>query len=103
LVPFDGRQVCTTPSRPETLMTASDVILHNGKVATVNPSQPEAQAVAMASGRFTAVGADGDVLKLRGPATRVVDLGGRRVIPALAKGPKLPPEHQANSTRHFMR
>src|SRR5438445_1057475 len=64
-------------------MTTPDSILHNGKIATVNPKQPEAQAIAMAGGRFSAVGADGDVLKSRGPATRVIDLGGRRAIPGL--------------------
>jgi predicted amidohydrolase YtcJ len=64
-------------------MTSPEVILHNGKFATVNPKQPETQAIAMAGGRFVAVGSDGDVLKLRGPATHVIDLGGRRVIPGL--------------------
>src|ERR1051325_5006713 len=64
-------------------MNTTDVILHNGKIATVNPKQPEAQAVAMSGGRFVAVGSDGEVLKMRGPATQVIDLGGRRVIPGL--------------------
>src|SRR5438445_1574312 len=64
-------------------MTTPDSILHNGQIATVNPKQPEAQAVAISGDRFLAVGSDGDVLKLRGPATRVIDLAGRRAIPGL--------------------
>src|SRR5438270_343908 len=64
-------------------MPTSEMILHSGKIATVNPKQPEAQAVAIAGGRFVAVGSDGDVLKLRGSATQVIDLGGRRAIPGL--------------------
>jgi len=64
-------------------MSTADVILHNGKVSTVNPQQPEAQAVAVAGGRFVAVGSDIDVLKLRGPTTQVIDLNSRRVIPGL--------------------
>src|SRR5215213_1559561 len=64
-------------------MNAADMILHNGKVATLNSKQPEAQAVAIAGDRFGAVGADDDILKLRGPGTRAIDLGGRRVIPGL--------------------
>src|SRR5437660_2853854 len=64
-------------------MTTPALILHNGKIATVNPKQPEAQAIAIAGGRFGAVGSDGDLLKLRGPDTRVIDLGGRRVVPGL--------------------
>jgi len=64
-------------------MTTPELILHNGKFATVNPKQPEAQASAVAGGRFSAVGSDSDILKLRGPATQVIDLGGRRAIPGL--------------------
>jgi predicted amidohydrolase YtcJ len=64
-------------------MNTADLILHNGKIATVNPKQPEAQAVAVAGGQFIAVGSDGDVLKLRGPDTQVIDLDGRRAIPGL--------------------
>jgi predicted amidohydrolase YtcJ len=45
-------------------MNTPDLILHNGKIATVNPQQPEAQAVAVGKGRLIAVGADGDVLRL---------------------------------------
>src|SRR5438552_18433397 len=67
----------------ETPMPISEMILYNGKIATVNPKQPEAQALAIAGGRFSAVGSDSDVLKLRGPATQIIDLGGRRVIPGL--------------------
>src|SRR5213076_1215376 len=42
-----------------------------------------AQAVAVREGKFLAVGSDEDVLKLRGSSTRVIDLGGRCVIPGL--------------------
>src|SRR6202171_5417110 len=64
-------------------MSASEIILHNGKIATVNPKQPEARAIAIAGGRFSAVGSDSDILKLRDQATQVIDLGGRRAIPGL--------------------
>src|SRR5262249_35136353 len=64
-------------------MDTADLILHDGKIATVNQRQPEAQAVAIREGRFLAVGSDADVLKSRGSATRMIDLGGRRVIPGL--------------------
>jgi predicted amidohydrolase YtcJ len=64
-------------------MNTANLILHNGKITTVNAHQPEAKAVAVAGGRFIAVGSDGDVLKLRGSATQVIDLGGRRTSPGL--------------------
>src|SRR5437879_85779 len=60
-----------------------ELILHNGRFATLAPSQPSAAAVAVAEGRFSAVGSDAEVLALRGPKTQVVDLGGRTVIPGL--------------------
>src|SRR5438874_13681836 len=64
-------------------MDTADLIVHNGKIAILAPTNTEARAAAVSGGHFPAVGEDADVLKLRGPNTRVVDLGGRRVIPGL--------------------
>src|SRR5262249_7902486 len=68
-------------------MNIADLILHNGKITTVNPRQPEVQAVAFREGQFLAVGSDGEVMKLRGSSTRMIDLGDRRVIPGLNASP----------------
>jgi hypothetical protein len=57
----------------------ADVILHHGKVTTLDRSNPT--AVAVRDGRFVRVGADADVLALAGPATKIIDLKGRRVLP----------------------
>jgi predicted amidohydrolase YtcJ len=62
---------------------APDLILTGGRVTTLDPARPEAAAVAVAGGRFAAVGSDAEIMALRGPATRVIDLGGRRAIPGL--------------------
>jgi predicted amidohydrolase YtcJ len=59
------------------------LILRNGKIATLDASRPDASAVAIASGRFAAVGNDAEVMRLAGAQTQVIDLGGRRVIPGL--------------------
>ena len=59
------------------------IILHNGKITTLDPRRPEADAVAIDDGRFTSVGSEAEVFELRGPQTQVIDLGGRRVIPGL--------------------
>jgi predicted amidohydrolase YtcJ len=61
----------------------ADLILHNGKVVTVDARFSIAQAVAMKGGRITAVGRDAEVLKERGAATRTIDLKGRTVLPGL--------------------
>lgn len=47
---------------------------------------PEADAVAIADGRFAAVGSEREVMRFAGSATRIVDLGGRRAIPGLIDG-----------------
>ena len=61
----------------------TDTILFNGRVTTMDPARPEASAVALVDDRVQATGDDADILSLRGPATRVVDLKGGRVIPGL--------------------
>jgi len=68
-----------------TSLAANDVelILHGGKVVTVDDQFRIAEAVAVREGRIVAVGDDEDVLKLRGDSTRVVDLDGKMVLPGL--------------------
>ncbi|ANY81854.1 amidohydrolase [Microvirga ossetica] len=61
----------------------ADLILFNGKIATLNRQQPDASAVAIRDGRFTAIGSDHEVMQLAGPETRRIDLEGRRAIPGL--------------------
>ncbi len=58
-----------------------DLVLLDGKVWTVNPAQPEAEAVACLNGKIAAVGSTAEIRKLIGPRTRVVNLHGKRVVP----------------------
>jgi predicted amidohydrolase YtcJ len=62
---------------------APDLILHRGVITTLDPSNPGAGAAAIRDGVFTAVGDDRDVLPLAGANTRLIDLGGRCVLPGL--------------------
>ena len=59
----------------------ADVILHNGRITTLEPNHPEASNVALNDGRI--VGVDDAEAYERGPNTKVIDLKGRRVIPGL--------------------
>lgn len=61
----------------------SERVFFNGKITTLNATQPEATAIAVADGRITAVGSDDDVLARARPETERIDLNGRRVIPGL--------------------
>ncbi len=63
--------------------SAPEVILHRGLFTTLDRSNPTASAVAIADGRFVAVGHDEEVMKLAVPSTKIVDLRGRRVLPGL--------------------
>ena len=60
---------------------AADLLIVNAKVWTGWPSLPDAEALAIIDGRVAAVGSSADLQAWRGPATRVVDAGGRRVVP----------------------
>ncbi len=61
--------------------TEPDLVLYNGNFLTVDDGQPRAQAVAIAGGRFLAVGSNDDVRHLAKPGVRQVDLGGKTVVP----------------------
>jgi len=64
----------------------ADTILVNGHVVTVDARFSIATAIAIAGGRFTAVGDDAAIRKLAGPQTTTIDLHGQTVIPGLADG-----------------
>jgi len=59
------------------------MILKNGRFTTLDAAKPNATAVAIADGRFLAVGDEREIMKLAKPKTQVIDLGGRRAIPGL--------------------
>ena len=62
---------------------AAELIITNGKVATMVKEGSFAQAVAMKDGKIEAVGSNAQILKLKKANTQVIDAGGRTVIPGL--------------------
>lgn len=58
-----------------------DIVLFNGKIFTVDPGRPWAEALAIRGSRIVAVGDDEDVMALAGSSTQSFDLGGRTVVP----------------------
>ena len=69
--------------KPERESTVSaELILHNAKIAT-NGVPSFVEAIAITAGKIAAVGKDDEILRLRGPQTRVIDGRGRTVIPGL--------------------
>ena len=61
----------------------TDLLVVNAKVTTLDRGNPVADAVAMRDGRFLAVGREAEVRAVAGPDARVIDAGGRRLIPGL--------------------
>ena len=59
-----------------------DCILHNARIAT-NGVPSFVEALAIKDGKISAVGTDDEILRQRGPATKVIDGKGRTVIPGL--------------------
>jgi len=61
----------------------ADVIYKNGRIYTVNVDQPWAQAIAIKDGKIVSVGSDDDAEDNIGKNTKVIDLGGKFVMPGL--------------------
>jgi predicted amidohydrolase YtcJ len=59
----------------------ADTLLVNARIYTVNTRQPWAEALAVRGGNIVAVGKAAQIEKFRGPSTRVIDAGGRLVLP----------------------
>jgi predicted amidohydrolase YtcJ len=64
----------------------ADLVAVNGKVFTARAGAPPTQAFAVKDGRFVAVGSTAAIRARIGPDTKIVDLGGRFVVPGLADG-----------------
>lgn len=58
-----------------------ETILYNGNLWTLDQAQPQAEAVAISSGQFAAVGSNAEVLPLAGARTRKIDLAFKSVLP----------------------
>ena len=72
----------TRPGWSQT-MTDPELILHNGRITTLDPANPETEAIAIRDGIVAATGPEREIMAQAGEATKVIDLGGRRVIPGL--------------------
>lgn len=60
---------------------AVELIIYDANVLTQNSSQPLVQAFAVDNGKFIASGSNEDVLQLRQANTKLIDAGGKTVLP----------------------
>jgi predicted amidohydrolase YtcJ len=80
-VPSRAHAVEGGPRPAEARNPAPDLVLVNGRVYTIDDAQPRAEAFAVKSGRFLAVGSSDEVRNLVGRGTQVIDAGGMTVVP----------------------
>ena len=67
----------------ETAAQPPEIVLLDGKIVTMDAQAPQREALAIRDGKILALGSTADIRRLAGPATRVVELGGRTVTPGL--------------------
>ena len=67
-------------SRPQ---PPADLIVTNARVYTADEARPLAEAFAVRDGRIVFVGSKAEANALKGPSTRLVDAGGRTVVPGM--------------------
>ena len=68
---------------PAAQSAPADVIFHHATIYTADDRLPRAEAIAIRVDRIAAIGAPSDILKLKGPSTRIVDAGGATIVPGL--------------------
>ena len=68
------------------LAGAPEMILYNGRISTVDRASTVVDALAIRDGQILATGRNGPIKALAKRETKLVDLGGRRVLPGLIDG-----------------
>jgi predicted amidohydrolase YtcJ len=66
-----------------TRIEPATLVLHNGKIVTVDAARPEAQALAVRGDNIVAVGNETDIKPYIGASTTVIDLKGALAVPGL--------------------
>jgi predicted amidohydrolase YtcJ len=64
----------------------ADLVLHHGRISTVDEDNTTVEAIAIREGEILATGTNKKVMRLIGRGTKVIDLKGRRVLPGLIDG-----------------
>ncbi|NMD08658.1 MAG: amidohydrolase family protein, partial [Phyllobacteriaceae bacterium] len=65
---------------------SADLIITNGNVLTMDAARPRAEAIAILAGRIVKVGRARDLVALKGRKTKIIDAGGKTVLPGFIEG-----------------
>ena len=61
----------------------ADIIIENAKIVTLDAKTPRAQAIAIGGDKVIGIGMRRELEPMRGPSTKIIDAGGRTVVPGL--------------------
>ena len=78
-----GQTVAELRQILDNLNAYPDLIVFNGKIATMDAEMTTVQAMAVRDRRILALGANDEIRKLAGPDTEMMDAKGRTVLPGL--------------------
>ncbi|MBI4454966.1 MAG: amidohydrolase family protein [Acidobacteria bacterium] len=78
-----GQSAAELQKKLDMLNGYPDMVVFNGKIATMDPKLTNVQAMAIKNQRILAVGTNADMKFLAGPKTEMVDVKGRTVLPGL--------------------
>ena len=81
-----GLFVASFPLAAQTAAPPADLIVTNGRIYTADDTRPLVEAFAVRGNRIVFTGSAREASALRGPTTRVVDAGGRTIIPGMVDG-----------------
>ena len=66
-----------------------DLVLKNGVIYTLEKKNPWAAAMAISGGKIVGIGSNEDVESFISPKTKVIDVGGKLVLPSLVDARKV--------------
>lgn len=66
--------------------TPADLIISGGKIYTMNPGQPEVEAVAVSGTKIIFAGSQKEAMEYKGDNTQLTDLQGKTMTPGLIEG-----------------
>ncbi|MGE0717739.1 MAG: amidohydrolase [Alphaproteobacteria bacterium] len=81
------------------MLLSADLVLHSGRIVTLDKADTEAEALAVVNGRIAAVGSDSDLAAMIGRDTEVIDLEGRTAIPGIVDSHCHPDSYAARLAR----
>ncbi|MFD1744843.1 amidohydrolase [Rhizobium helianthi] len=65
------------------MAVSADMIITNGRIISMDPAKPHAQAIAIAKGRILAVGTNSEIAAYQTSETQVIDAAGATVTPGI--------------------